>query len=151
MFAWELQHPGLCTGLCHAACALGTDRACAMTGRIALLEMSKRLQEDHDNAALLAHGIMKLSQAEMRDVPQSNIVIFQVKPPHTPSAVIAALKSKGVLAIAFMGGVRMVTHHGITQQDCQQALDVLTEVLHSDTAPHAIGRANGAAANGYAH
>lgn len=71
---------------------------------------------------------------------QSNIVIFQVEPPANSAAVLAGLEARGVLAIAFMGGVRMVTHNDLSEADCREAIKVLAEVLAS---PDATQHANG--------
>ena len=88
-----------------------------------------------------------MMQAAIRtDLVQSNIVIFHVKAPHTPQSVVAALKAKGVLAICFRGGIRMVTHVDITREQCEAALETLEHVLAD--APYANGHANGHAAKG---
>ena len=98
------------------------------------------------------HVCMCAGQADINTaLVQSNIVIFQVRPPHTPSAVLAALKARGVLVIPFMGGIRMVTHNDVSTEDCQAALAALTEVLAEEPVAqngHSNGHCNGHTATG---
>ncbi|KAK9789590.1 hypothetical protein WJX73_001833 [Symbiochloris irregularis] len=123
----------------------------AAPGRIALNEMTNRLQEDHDNAQLLAKEIATMPNASLDPgTVQSNIIVFHVQYPYTPSAVVDALKRQGVLAIPFKGGVRMVTHFDVSREDCEAACKALKQVLSKPLAEQ-NGHANGGAQNGGAY
>lgn len=112
----------------------------AAAGLIAINEMPARLHEDHANARWIAE--------RLRDIPflrldprkvQTNIVIFDFA--HTGLTfpeLAGQLKSRGVL-ISGAGGTRarIVTNLNVSRQDCEQALQVMEEVL-AVCAPKAI-------------
>lgn len=104
----------------------------AAAGRIALEEMPTRLAEDHANARLLAESIASLPGVRL-DLArvQTNIVIFDLDPArHTPAALVAVLRSQGVLASAVgPQSVRLVTHHDVDRDACTRAARILTEAL----------------------
>ena len=106
----------------------------AAAGLIALEQMPKRLQEDHDHARFLATKLAQLPgiQLDPKSV-ETNIVIFDISATglNTP-ALSGYLKSRGVL----MNGansrqMRAVTHFDVSQQDCAHAVETIEEVLAS--------------------
>ncbi len=100
----------------------------AAAGLIALEAMPARLREDHENAHLLAAGLRDLGF--VMPEPQTNIVIFDLEDRMVFPQFIAALKERGVLAGGAGGTrVRFVTHFDVTASDCQQALEIVREVL----------------------
>lgn len=104
----------------------------AAAGIVALEGMVDRLVEDHENAKRLAKGLAGLPGIGLDpETIQTNIVIFEVL--HTPAAdLLAALKSKGVLAsFPEPGKVRMVTHDGIAGEDIDEALAITESVLRA--------------------
>ncbi|MBI4336587.1 MAG: low-specificity L-threonine aldolase [Chloroflexi bacterium] len=104
----------------------------AAAGIVALEAMVDRLAEDHQNAHRLAVGLAGIPGIRLDpERVQTNIVIFQWKLGLAPE-LIAGLGQRGVKA-SYMGGdqVRMVTHHGVTAQDIEDALTVAADVAQS--------------------
>jgi threonine aldolase len=102
----------------------------AAPGIVALTEMVGRLDEDHRNARILAEGLASLEGVAL-DLPRvdTNIVVFRMPSVARAEAFVAALEREGVLVSDFGGGrLRVVTHYGITEVDCQRAVDVIRRV-----------------------
>jgi len=100
----------------------------AAPGLIALRDgpagMIERLAEDHDNARLLARGLVDLDGIYELDSERvrTDFVLFRVQagPEHTEvqarTRFLAELESRGVLMVHYnFGQVRAVTHYGITR------------------------------------
>jgi threonine aldolase len=93
--------------------------------------MVERLQEDHDNARLLA--------AELAAVPglrldpsrvQTNMVMLQLEEGRMSAAeFLAALREAGVLMIGSGANIRAVTHYGITAADVREAAAAVRKVI----------------------
>jgi threonine aldolase len=96
----------------------------AAAGIVALDGMIDRLQEDHDNAKLLAQGLAGLAALRLDEASgQSNMVSLQVEG-------VSALEFQGRLSeagvlVTYMGGqrLRLVTHYGIEQADIEEAVE----------------------------
>ncbi len=104
----------------------------AAAGIVALEQMVDRIQEDHDNARLLAEGIdaipgLCLDQESVR----SNIVIFKlVAGSMTADQYRERLRDEGVWMSAIRSRrIRAVTHYGIERADIEYALQVMRSVL----------------------
>jgi threonine aldolase len=103
----------------------------AAAGIVALTQMVERLQEDHDNARLLA--------AELAAVPglrldptrvQTNMVMLQLEEGRMSAAeFLAALREAGVLMIGSGANIRAVTHYGITAADVREAAAAVRKVI----------------------
>jgi threonine aldolase len=97
----------------------------AAAGLIALEKMPERLQEDHDNAHVLAEGLSHVKGVKV-DVAkvQTNIVIFDVHGTGRSAAEIcAALGARGVLAgPTDSHSIRMVTHCDVNRAAIEHAL-----------------------------
>jgi threonine aldolase len=95
----------------------------AAAGIVALHSMIDRLQEDHDNAKLLAEGLAGLPSLQLDPASgQSNMVSLQVEG-------VSALEFQGRLGqagvlVTYMGGqrLRLVTHYGIERADIEEAV-----------------------------
>jgi len=103
----------------------------AAAGIVALRTMIDRLSEDHINARALAEALFKLGFEIDMETVQTNIVFFNV-----PSEMIDAKKlvqelgKLGVRVNPPVGRrVRMVTHHGITREDIDYALQSIKTLL----------------------
>lgn len=99
----------------------------AAPGIVALTGMVARLSEDHRNARILAEGIAALPGIELdpADV-DTNIVVFRTPGVEVAEAFAGALAEKGVWISDFgQGRLRVVTHYGITEADCRQAIDIM--------------------------
>ena len=103
----------------------------AAAGLIALEQMPARLHEDHANARLLAEAVATLPAAEIDlDAVQSNIVIFSLRDGGDAPAVVAALRSEGVLASAIgPHSIRFVTHFDVSRKQCERAADLTRSLL----------------------
>jgi threonine aldolase len=104
----------------------------AAAGLLALQDGPKRLQEDHDNAQILARRLAGLPGIALNAaMVQTNIVIFSVKPSGLSSAeFLARLAARSVLAVAVDAErVRMVTHLDVSRSQVEAAADVVASVF----------------------
>lgn len=103
----------------------------AAAGIVALETMVDRLAEDHRNAKLLAEAIANMNVNIDLSTVQTNIVLFDVKRQRITAKELAArLAAKGIKVSEFGEyKVRMVTHHGITEQDLDYTIGALHECL----------------------
>jgi threonine aldolase len=104
----------------------------AAAGLIALEKSPARLHVDHENAKLLAEGIVEIPglRIDPKKV-RSNIVIFDCsKTGKTAVELCDALYERGVWAQdTALYSVRMVTHCDVDKAGCERALAVLREVV----------------------
>ena len=103
----------------------------AAAGIIALTKMVDRLQEDHDNAKLLAQKLQQLGYGVDPEEVETNMVVVNVTPTgkdvHTMEM---ELRSRGVLANANSPKtLRLVTHYGITKDDVMMAVDAFANIM----------------------
>jgi len=103
----------------------------AAAGLIALNDMTGRLQEDHDNARLLAGALSQLPQVELDPaLVQTNIVLFSLRGAHDPEALVSTLANRGVLAgTVGARSIRLVTHHDADRAACERASEILVEEI----------------------
>ena len=103
----------------------------AAPGIIAIEKMVDRLKDDHENAKLLARGLMRIDGISLDlDRVQTNIVLYDVSGLGINANEWAAkMRDSGVKAGAVEAGrVRMVTHRGIEKEDVEYALEVAEKV-----------------------
>jgi threonine aldolase len=107
----------------------------AAAGLYALDHHMERLHEDHENAARLASRIAESSRVRLNaGGVQTNIIVFSVTDdgPDAPTIVTRA-RNRGVLIIAFgPRTIRLVTHLDVTRDQCEQAGDILLEVVNNE-------------------
>jgi len=104
----------------------------AAAALVALEEGPKRLHIDHENAQVLAQGLLRIPGITIEpDKVQTNIVLYDVrKTGLTSSQFLQKLAGCKVL-----GGpvdarrVRMVTHLDVDREDIEQALRRIGEVV----------------------
>ena len=103
----------------------------AAAGLIALNEMTGRLQEDHDNAQLLALALSRLPQVEIHpERVQTNILFFGLRGGGNVKPLVGALAKRGVLASSIGPSmIRLVTHHDVDRAACERASVVLGEEI----------------------
>jgi threonine aldolase len=94
----------------------------AAAGLVAL-DRVDRLSTDHDNARLLAEGLVELGWEV--DPPETNIVMARVD---DPEAAVAWLARRGVLTVPVGGRVRWTTHRDVRREDVVDALGRLVPV-----------------------
>ena len=107
----------------------------AAPGIVALTQMVERLAEDHRNARLLAEGVARLPGIGLDlTTVQTNIVIFQLPSASAAEKLQAAAGEAGVLLSNFGAGrLRMVTHHGLTEDDCRKAVGIISGAVASNS------------------
>lgn len=103
----------------------------AAPGIIALTEMVGRLKDDHARAKKLAQGISGLPGITLNPGSvQTNIIIFGFDHPTiTVAAMLEKMKDKGILALAVSGGIRMVTHKDVGDEDVDRAIKAFRDIL----------------------
>jgi threonine aldolase len=100
----------------------------AAAGLVALEQMVDRLAEDHEHARRLSTAVAYVApdHIDLAQV-QTNIVYLERLP---AAAVVARLRDAGVLVSAMDAAtVRLVTHAGVSSDDCDRAADALRRVL----------------------
>jgi threonine aldolase len=103
----------------------------AAPGLIALTEMVERLKEDHARAKKLAAAIHGLPGVAIDPATvETNILIFGFDHPRLScGAMIEKMKEKGILALAVSGGIRLVTHKDVGDEDVERAGRAFREIL----------------------
>ena len=103
----------------------------AAPGIIALTVMTKRLAEDHGRAKKLAAGIAGLPGISLDPAAvETNILIFGFSHPRLSSAALLdELAERRILALAIAGGVRLVTHKDVDDEDVDRAAAAFREIL----------------------
>lgn len=98
----------------------------AAAGIYALDHQVERLRDDHAHARLLSDALSQLPWATNIRPVQTNILIFDLLPPHTPAVFLDYLKRNGVIASAFgPQTIRFVTHLDVTRAMIDQAIGIL--------------------------
>jgi threonine aldolase len=89
-----------------------------------------RLRKDHENASRLAGRIASIDGLELIHPVETNIIVFKLDgSAYSPEDFLAALESRGVLAVPFGPSlVRMVTHLDITADDITYVEGVLQDI-----------------------
>jgi threonine aldolase len=103
----------------------------AACGLISLTKMVERLKEDHARAKKLAEAIYDLPGITLNpEEIQTNIIIFYFDHPRlTIPDLLNKLREKGILALGVFGGVRLVTHKDVDDQDVERAIKAFREIL----------------------
>jgi threonine aldolase len=104
----------------------------AAAGIVALEKMMKRLADDHANARRLAMGIAGISglKVDLENV-RTNIIIFHLENNGlAENDFMTRLEKRGVKLLS-RGSCqfRVVTHHGITAEDIDLALEILEDAV----------------------
>jgi threonine aldolase len=104
----------------------------AAAGLVALEKGPKRLQEDHDNAQVLARRLAEVPGIGLDPAKvQTNIVIFDLKKTRRSSGdFLKSLANRAVLAVPVDNErVRMVTHLDVDREDVEKAAGIVREIL----------------------
>jgi len=104
----------------------------AAAGLIALERMPARLQEDHENARVLAEGLTRIKGIKIGKTP-TNILVFNISGTRMTTAEFSRkLAAKNVLAAGIDNELmRFVTHHDVSGDDCLRTLEVVREICRS--------------------
>jgi len=103
----------------------------AAPGIVALTEMVSRLKEDHERAKKLARAIAGLPGVILNpDHIETNIIIFGFNHPKISiPEFLAKLKEEKILALAATGGIRLVTHKDVDDNDLERAISAFRKIL----------------------
>lgn len=104
----------------------------AAAGIYALEHNIERLQEDHENARLLAEELAKIDGITINlESIMTNIVIFDTEKTGLMAAELAKLMKKEGILIHVIGKyrVRMLTHLGITREDVLTTVKTMKKIL----------------------
>jgi threonine aldolase len=104
----------------------------AAAGIYAIEKMSLRLEEDHQNARILAEGLAEIpGLAVDLSAVQTNIVVVELTSDRlTQTGLITLLKEQGVLVVPWTRNrIRFVTHYGIDAKDIEKALQAIGDIL----------------------
>src|SRR5215475_12497898 len=100
----------------------------AAAGLIAMEKMPARLQEDHDNAKLLAEGLAEIKgiKIDAKKV-RTNILVFSVAGTGMNTTEFSKkLAAQNVLAAGIdMEQMRFVTHNDVSREDCRKVLQAV--------------------------
>lgn len=103
----------------------------AAAGIIALDEMTLRLQEDHENAKVLARGLAEIPGIKIdADGIETNIIMLDVSGMGLNGNQLAeALKKKNILINGSKsGGIRFVTHAFFNKEDIEVVLSAIKKI-----------------------
>ena len=101
----------------------------AAPGLVALQTMIERLEEDHENAKVLANGLAQINGLSIENIVETNIVIVNTKAARlTAEEFLQLLKEYGILAVSFGPfSVRFTTHYNVDVKD----INTVTEKIHN--------------------
>ena len=101
----------------------------AAAGIYALEHHIERLADDHKNAKTLSDVLQKKEFVDSILPVETNIVIATIKGKYTAASFAAALKEKGILAIAMTPTqVRFVFHLDISESNLSQTIDIINNL-----------------------
>lgn len=88
-----------------------------------------RLAKDHENARLIARMVGGVGGASVVP-PDTNIVMIDLRPGLAAEHVVARAAEQNVLVAEWSATrIRVVTHLDVSDQDCQRAGEVLSDIL----------------------
>lgn len=101
----------------------------AAAGVYALENHIDRLAIDHQHAQQLAAVLAKKDFTESILPVETNIVIFNIKPPYQPKEIVEQLKQHNILTIAISPTqIRMVLHLDITEEMVAKTIEVINKL-----------------------
>ena len=102
----------------------------AAGGLYALDHHIERLQEDHDNARLLAQGLAQIPGVRLDPAPETNLVFFDISGTGLlDTDARYRLEARGVRASGSGSRLRFVTHLDISREQIHQAVDAARDAL----------------------
>jgi threonine aldolase len=101
----------------------------AAAGIVALNEMVERLADDHANAHKLAEGLANIPGVTVDPATvESNMVFFGAADGDN-ARLVEAVAAEGVLLSGSDDGrIRAVTHYGISSEDIDAALGIMSQI-----------------------
>ena len=106
-------------GICAAACIYALDHNV------------DRLAEDHANARALARGLSQIAGVEVQE-PESNLVFFKPDAAGVSGeAMVAALRTHGILLAMMDGRIRACTHLDVTAAMIEETVAAVRDVVRA--------------------
>ena len=102
----------------------------AACGMYALKNNITRLQEDHNNAKLLAQGLSEISELGV-DYGEDQTNMLFVNCPEQHRAPLEKYLSDNHIRISSLDRGRLVCHLGITEKDIRSVIEVFREYFKS--------------------
>lgn len=96
----------------------------AAAGLFALENNRRRLQQDHDNARILAEGLRQIEGLGVEHSEQQTNMVFITPPAGKTADLQSYLGKYNILVLGGSRG-RLVTHLGITEEDIGFVIDRL--------------------------
>jgi threonine aldolase len=106
----------------------------AAAGLIALEKMPLRLQEDHDNAQVLAQGLAQIEGIKIDPKKvQTNILVFNITGTGMNTADFSRkLAERNVLAAGIdPENMRFATHMDVSREDCEKTLEAVRSICNN--------------------
>lgn len=101
----------------------------AAAGLYALNHNIERLSVDHENAKRIGDSILKCDWVESIMPIETNIVIAQIRAPHTSAQAMLALADQGIKCFTFGADkIRLVTHLDIREEHMVEVTRILREI-----------------------
>lgn len=101
----------------------------AAAGLYALNHNIQRLSVDHANAKRIGDILQKCNWVESIMPIETNIVIAQIRSPHTSAQAMLALADRGIKCFTFGADkIRLVTHLDIREEDVEAITKILPEI-----------------------
>lgn len=100
----------------------------AAAGIVALKKMTKRLKEDHENAAYMVERLMEVKGLEVyKERQQISMVFFQLKDyPLDSAALVKYMAENGVIINGEDNGImRYVTHAYVSREEIDKVVDLM--------------------------
>jgi threonine aldolase len=103
----------------------------AAAGIIGLKEMIDRLQEDHENAYLLAKGLVEAGMKVDMQTVQTNMVYFEVPEEKIdPGDLVNRLRDENILiGEPKEGKIRVVTHKDVNREDISLVIQKIQQIM----------------------
>ncbi|MGM9917024.1 low-specificity L-threonine aldolase [Anaerotignum sp.] len=103
----------------------------AAAGIVALKKMTKRLKEDHENAAYMVERLMEVKGLEVyKERQQISMVFFKLKDyPLDSAALVKYMAENGVIINGEDNGImRYVTHAYVSREEIDKVVDLMKKV-----------------------
>jgi threonine aldolase len=101
----------------------------AAAGLYALDHNIERLANDHHHAKQIAQALLKKDFVGHMLPVETNIIIFEVKPPYSAKSLSEKLKELNILAFAISPSqIRMVLHLDITNAMTEETIHVINSL-----------------------
>jgi threonine aldolase len=92
-----------------------------------------RLDEDHQNAKILAEGLSSSKVPLKISTPETNIIFVDFPETVPIVKLLSSLKKQGIICMNRNNRIRFVTHYGITEDDIEFSINKIISTLEELT------------------